>query len=53
MQCYLYVFFFVLAWIIAPDYYITIVYIGKNRCEIGNNTIIWKTFICNGTKIVL
>ena len=54
MQCYLYVsFFFLLAWITAPDYYITIIYVGKNRCKIGNNTIIRKTFICNATKIVL
>ena len=30
MQCYLYVsFFFVLAWITVPEYYITIVYVGK------------------------
>ena len=51
MQCYLYVsFFFVLSWITAPDYYITIVYIGKNRCKIGNNL---KNAICNGTKIVV
>ena len=59
MQCYRYVSFliFVLASITAPDYYC--LYRRKkkkkkkNRCKIGNNTIIWKTSICNGTKIVL
>ena len=24
---------------------------GKNRCKIGNNTIIWKTLIAMGLKL--
>ena len=34
MQCYLYVGIFFLAWITAPEYYITIVYIGKTAVKL-------------------
>ena len=45
--------FYILAWITAPGYYFTIVLYRKNRCEIGNNTIIWNFLFAMGTKIVL
>ena len=52
MHCYLYVSFFVLAWIIAPEYYITIVYIVKTCVKLVIIQLLKKN-ICNGTKIVL
>ena len=44
---------YVLAWITAPGYYFTIVFYRKNRCKIGNNTIILNFLFAMGTKIVL
>ena len=44
-------FFFVLVWITAPDYYITIVYIWKKGVKNGNNTIIWKILFAMGRKL--
>ena len=47
MQCYLVIFFFFFFFITAPEYHITIVYIGKAGVKIEEKNI------CNGTKIVL